>query len=56
MSFTNDGFNTNTNTTGRNEGFSESNRGTDSYGTGTGSGAYDPANTGLGGFGPSSYF
>ena len=34
----NDGFNTQTNTTGRNEGFMDSNEGPNSYGQGMGSG------------------
>jgi hypothetical protein len=52
MSFSNDGFNTSSNTTGRNEGFTRGdNEGIESYGQGTGAGAFDPANTGLGGYG-----
>lgn len=36
---------------GRREGFNDTQGQNESYGTGTGSGAYDPANTGLGGYG-----
>lgn len=73
MSYGNDGFNTTSQTTGRNEGFMDSNRGTESYGSGPAAGvsnsfhyiyhdpdhyryhaqAFDPANTGLGGYGTS---
>ncbi|EJD00131.1 uncharacterized protein FOMMEDRAFT_148442 [Fomitiporia mediterranea MF3/22] len=41
----------NTDTTGGGEGFRESRGGVESYGQGPGSGATDPANTGLGGYG-----
>ena len=51
MSFSNDGFNTTSNAMGRNDGFNQVDDGLQSYGPGTGSGAYDPANTGLGGYG-----
>ena len=56
MSFNNpsDNFSGNVDaSSGRREGFNDTRGGVESYGQGTGSGAYDPANTGLGGYGSS---
>ncbi|KAL5508469.1 hypothetical protein ACEPAH_6088 [Sanghuangporus vaninii] len=50
MSSINDGYNQSS-TTGGNEGFRDSRGGVDSYGQGTGSGAYDSTNTAQGGYG-----